>query len=252
MHRGNSGEDVRGMKVMFADDDADLRDVVRRIMVEDGYEFCGAADGAEVLARIGAERPDIVILDIAMPAMDGFETCRRLRERGVRLPILFLSAKGDIVDKSVGFRAGCDDYLTKPFSPVELSLRVGALLRRCAEVVGDVGRGKECGAEASERSGTVRIGDLQVDLEGYEVRLAGEPVRLTSKEFEIVALLASSPGKVFTREQILEHIWGESEGMDLRSVTVFVRRIREKIEPDPAEPRYLLTVWRVGYKFATS
>ena len=120
------------MKVMFADDDGDLRKVVERVMLEDGFEFCGAKDGLEVLDRIDAERPDVIILDISMPYMDGFETCLRLRERGVRTPIIFLSARSDIVDKSVGFRAGCDDYLTKPFSPLELSLRVEALIRRCA------------------------------------------------------------------------------------------------------------------------
>lgn len=241
------------MKVMFADDDGDLRKVVERIMVEDGFEFCGVGDGTEVLSRFEEERPDVVILDIAMPYMDGFETCLRLRERGVRTPIIFLSAKGDIVDKSVGFRAGCDDYLTKPFSPLELSLRVEALLRRCAHDCGEAPASEGVphgGAEPA--AGLLCIGDLEIDLEGYEVKLKGQPVKLTSKEFEIVALLASSAGKVFTREQILEHIWGESAGMDLRSVTVFVRKIREKIEPVPSDPRYLLTVWRVGYKFATS
>lgn len=112
------GEDGTGMKVMLADDAADLRAVVGRIMVEDDHAFCGVGDGTEVLARLDEERPDIIILDIAMPHMDGFETCQRLRRRGVRTPVIFLSAKGDIVDKSVGFRSGCDDYLTKPFSPL--------------------------------------------------------------------------------------------------------------------------------------
>ena len=243
------------MKVMFADDDNDLRKVVERIMVEDGYEFCSAGDGTEVLSSIDAERPDIVILDIAMPYMDGFETCRRLRERGVAVPIIFLSAKGDIVDKSVGFRSGCDDYLTKPFSPLELSLRVEALLRRCAAVPRSEAAAGDAASSAPANPGSqglLRIGDLEIDFDGYEVRRDGQPIKLSSKEFEIVALLASSAGKVFTREQILEHIWGESAGMDLRSVTVFVRKIREKLEPVPSDPRYLLTVWRVGYKFAAS
>lgn len=245
----------RIMKVMFADDDGDLRKVVERVMLEDGYEFCGVGDGLEVLDRIDAERPDAIILDISMPYMDGFETCLRLRERGVRTPIIFLSARSDIVDKSVGFRAGCDDYLTKPFSPLELSLRVKALIRRCvsdadAPVPSDVETAHAADAKGSQ--GVIRIGDLEIDLGGYEVRLKGQPVKLTSKEFEIVVLLASSPGKVFTREQILDHIWGESVGMDLRNVTVLVRKIREKMEPVPSKPRYLLTVWRVGYKFASA
>ncbi len=243
------------MKVMFADDDGDLRKVVERVMLEDGFEFCGAKDGLEVLDRIDAERPDVIILDISMPYMDGFETCLRLRERGVRTPIIFLSARSDIVDKSVGFRAGCDDYLTKPFSPLELSLRVEALIRRCASntdapVLSDAETAHAAGAKGPQE--IIRIGDLEIDLDGYEVKLKGQPVKLTSKEFEIVALLVSSPGKVFTREQILDHIWGESIGMDLRNITVLVRKIREKMEPVPSEPRYLLTVWRVGYKFASA
>ncbi len=240
------------MKVMFADDDADLRAVVERVMVEDGYTFCGASDGAEALSLFDKERPDLVILDIAMPGVDGFEVCQRLRKRGVRTPVIFLSAKGDIVDKSVGFRSGCDDYLTKPFSPLELSLRVEALLRRSGAGEGGAAVTLPCEALPGVSQGHMHIGELEIDFDGYEVLVDGRPAKLTSKEFEIVALLASSAGKVFTREQILEHIWGETAGMDLRSVTVFVRKIREKIEPVPSEPRYLLTVWRVGYKFATS
>lgn len=249
------GEGGTGMKVMLADDDADLRAVVGRIMVEDDHAFCGVGDGTEVLARLDEERPDIIILDIAMPHMDGFETCQRLRRRGVRTPVIFLSAKGDIVDKSVGFRSGCDDYLTKPFSPLELSLRVEALLRRCAPGGGEAAVSQEATPAQPHRDspqGRLRIGGLEIDFDGYEVLRDGHPTRLTSKEFEIVALLAASAGKVFTREETLEHIWGEHEGMDLRSVTVFVRKIREKIEPVPSDPRYLLTVWRVGYKFASN
>ncbi|MBS5451457.1 MAG: response regulator transcription factor [Coriobacteriia bacterium] len=240
------------MKVMFADDDADLRAVVERVMVEDGYAFCSASDGAEALSLFDKERPDLVILDIAMPGVDGFEVCQRLRKRGVRTPVIFLSAKGDIVDKSVGFRSGCDDYLTKPFSPLELSLRVEALLRRSGAGEGGAVATLPCETLPRVSQGHMHIGELEIDFDGYEVLVDGRPAKLTSKEFEIVALLASSAGKVFTREQILEHIWGETAGMDLRSVTVFVRKIREKIEPVPSEPRYLLTVWRVGYKFATS
>lgn len=214
-------------------------------MVEDGHAFCGVGDGTEVLARLDEERPDIIILDIAMPHMDDFETCQRLRGRGVRTPVIFLSAKGDIVDKSVGFRPGCDDYLTKPFSPLELSLRVEALLRRCAPGGGEAAVSQEATPTQPHRDspqGRLRIGELEIDFDGYEVLRDGRPTRLTSKEFEIVALLAASAGKVFTREEILEHIWGECEGMDLCSVTVFVRKIREKIEPVPSDPRYLLTV----------
>ena len=214
------------MNIMLADDDEGLRQVIERIVVEDGYDFCCAGTGSEALALYEAEHPDLVILDVMMPELNGFDVCSELRKRGSKVPVLFLSAKGDIVDKSVGFKTGADDYLVKPFSPVELSLRIGAL-----------------------PASRIAIGDVEVLLDSYEVRVRGKAVDLTSKEFEIVALLASSPGKVFTREQILEHIWGQSSDTDLRSITVFVRKIREKIEDNPSTPRYLLTVWRVGYKF---
>lgn len=231
------------MKIMLADDDEGLRQVIERIICEDGYEFCCAATGTQALRVFDEEHPHLVILDVMMPEMNGFDVCAALRKRDVKIPILFLSAKGDIVDKSVGFKAGADDYLVKPFSPLELSLRIEALLRRAEAIApADV-----CADEASPAS--MRIGDLEVFFDRYEVRRCGVPVDLTSKEFEILALLAASPGKVFTREQILEHIWGDSSETDLRSVTVFVRKIREKIEDVPSSPQYLLTVWRVGYKF---
>ncbi|WP_319638213.1 response regulator transcription factor [Eggerthella sinensis] len=230
------------MNIMLADDDEGLRQVIERIVVEDGYDFCCAGTGSEALALYEAEHPDLVILDVMMPELNGFDVCSELRKRGSKVPVLFLSAKGDIVDKSVGFKAGADDYLVKPFSPVELSLRIGALLRRY-----DNERAAE--APQAEPASRIAIGDVEVLLDSYEVRVRGKAVDLTSKEFEIVALLASSPGKVFTREQILEHIWGQSSDTDLRSITVFVRKIREKIEDNPSTPRYLLTVWRVGYKF---
>ena len=229
-------------KVMLIDDDRSLHAYMRRVMKEAGYEFCGAMDGLSGLEMLVAEKPDLLLLDVMMPGMNGFEVCRTMRESGRRIPVIFLSAKGDIVDKSIGFNAGGDDYVVKPFSSDELLLRVQAHLRRHRDDLAF--------ARAVSREGSRMTGELEILFNQYEVYLRGEPVNLTAKEFEILALLAANPGQVFTRAQIYEHIWGEDATVDESTITVFMRKIREKIEDNPSQPRYLLTVWRVGYKFA--
>lgn len=229
-------------KVMLIDDDKSLHVLMRRIMEGAGYRFCGAMDGVAGLALLADEKPDLLLLDVMMPGMNGFEVCRTMREGGRRIPVIFLSAKGDIVDKSIGFNAGGDDYVVKPFSSDELLLRVQAHLRRHRDDLAF--------AKAVSREGTSQTGDLEIRFNQYEAYLRGEPVNLTAKEFEILALLAANPGQVFTRSQIYEHIWGEDSSVDESTITVFMRKIREKIEDNPSQPRYLLTVWRVGYKFA--
>ena len=196
-------------KVMLIDDEDNLHAAIEKLLVQNGYAFCGAEDAERGLALLAGEKPDLLLLDVMLPGMNGFDLCRRIREEGRRIPIIFLSAKCDIVDKSIGFKAGGDDYVTKPFSATELEVR----------------------------------------FDEYQVLLRGRPVALTTKEFEIVAFLAANPGKVFTRSQIQEYIWGEGESdVKTNSITVFVRKIREKIEENPSEPKYLLTVQRVGYK----
>ena len=155
---------------------------------------------------------------------------------------MFLSAKGDIVDKSIGFKAGGDDYVVKPFSSEELLLRIEAHLRRHKTNLAY--------AKATQREGSSKTGNLEIFFNRYEVYLRGKKIDLTAKEFEILALLASNPGQAFTRGQIYEHIWGRDSNVDESSITVFMRKIREKIEDNPSQPKYLLTVWRVGYKFA--
>ncbi len=178
-----------------------------------------------------------------LPGMNGFDLCTRIRAEGRRIPIIFLSAKNDIVDKSIGFRAGGDDYVTKPFDATELILRIEAHIRRHKDTIDF--------ARCTTRDGSVTIGDLEVRFDEYQVLVHGVPANLTTKEFEIVAFLATHPGKVFTRGQIQEYIWGEGEvDAHSNSITVFVRKIREKIEENPSEPKYLLTVQRVGYKMA--
>ena len=193
-----------------------------------------------VFSMLEKERPDLLILDVMLPGINGFDLCREIREARYQMPIIFLSAKGDIVDKSIGFRAGADDYLVKPFAPQELSLRVEALFRRFR---------KETEENCLERKDVARFGELEIFFNRYEARIQVKKVDLTSKEFEILAYMASHPGQVFTRQQILEHIWGKENENDINTITVFIRKIREKIEPNPAKPRYIQTVWRVGYKF---
>lgn len=225
------------MKIMLADDEENIRVLVEHIITEDDYDFCYAADGAEALEVFEKEEPDLLILDVMMPKLNGFEVCAKLREAGYTIPIIILSAKGDIVDKSVGFKAGADDYLVKPFSSVELSLRIEALLRR-----------RDFGASTDKKE-SLREGDLEIFFNRYEVRKKGQKVDLTPKEFQILAKMASHPGEIFTREQLFSRIWGEDYIGELTSIAVFVRKIREKIEDEPSKPKYLQTVWGVGYKF---
>jgi len=230
-------------KVMLIDDEESLQDAIRKLVEQGGYEFCGARDAREGLEMLSREHPDILLLDVMLPVVNGFDFCRMLREQGRRIPVIFLSAKNDIVDKTIGFKAGADDYVTKPFNAEELLLRIEANIRRHRESIDE--------ARALVQRPVVTIGDLEVRFEEYRVLRRGEQVPLTTKEFEVLACLAAHPGKVFTREQIQEHLWGKGEvDPKTNSITVFVRRIREKIEDNPSEPRYLLTVNRVGYKMA--
>ena len=235
---------------MLIDDDESLQLLIGQIVQRCGYEFCCAGSGAEGLALLRAEQPDFLILDVMLPDINGFEICEMVRAEGFASPIMFLTAKGDIVDKSIGFRAGADDYLVKPFQTEELSLRLRAHLRRKEREAAAVAEAEPDGA--ARKGGVYRVGDLEVFFGKYEVRLRGEQVLLSSREFELLELLASDPGSVFTRDQILEHMWGSKEAADPNSITVFVRKIREKIEDDPSKPVYLMTVWRVGYKLAGS
>lgn len=225
------------MKIMLADDEESIATLIGRIMLKEGYEFCHASDGEEALEMFDREHPDLLLLDVMMPAMNGFDVCMRLRKNGATQPIMFLTAKGDIVDKSVGFRVGGDDYLVKPFLPEELVLRIEALLRRATS------------APAAASPELVRYDGVEIDMRRRRVCVEGRSVDLTPKEFNILALLAARPGEVFTREQLAEEVWGADYLGDSSGITVFIRKIREKIEKDPSAPRYVQTVWRVGYRF---
>ncbi len=225
-------------KVMIADDEESIRALVERIVDDMGFDCCCACDGAEALEMWEAENPDLLILDVMMPRLNGYQVCERLRGQGASLPIIFLSAKGDIVDKGVGFNAGGDDYVVKPFNPDELSYRIAAHLRKSI---------RDAGPRPDD---AFSIGPFKFDLRKHKVLVRGEPVDLTPKEFQILVLLASHPDEVFTREQLVEAVWGSEYVEGTTSIAVFIRKIREKVEEDPSKPRFVQTVWRVGYRFA--
>lgn len=225
------------MKILLADDEKGMHSIVNRIAQDEGYDLVVAFDGFEALSVFEAEQPDLVILDVMMPRLDGFQVCRKLRERGVITPVIFLSAKGDIVDKGVGFDAGGDDYMVKPFSPEELSMRIAAHLRRQKRTLDSV------------HEDAVELGDLCIDVRKRKVFKRGEMIELSPKEFDILAILAVNKGDILTRDQLTIKIWGEEYAGETLGVAVYVRRIREKIEDDPSKPYYIQTVWREGYRF---
>jgi DNA-binding response OmpR family regulator len=221
-------------RVLVVDDDVTVREVVVSYLRAGGHAVVEAADGAEALRAMRSDPADLVVLDLMMPGIDGLEVCRRLRAAG-DVPIIMLTALGAEVDRVVGLESGADDYVTKPFSPRELVLRVEALLRR----VGD---------QAKPETGCVTDGDLVVDSGRHEVTLEGRPVPLTSREFDLLRFLVSNPGTAYSRDELLQHVWGWSFG-DQSTVTVHVRRLREKVERDPKRPTRLVTVWGVGYRW---
>jgi two-component system response regulator VicR len=225
------------MKILLADDEPSIQTLVRRIVEDGGYEFCLARDGEEVFGIVRSENPDLIILDVMMPRMSGFHVCNALREQGVLVPILILSAKGDIVDKSVGFSAGADDYLVKPFSPDELLLRIRAHLRQRDRLV-------------TGQMQAITVGGLEIDIARHRVTLHGAEIVLTPKEFLILAYLARHHGEIVTREQLIQEVWGEEFIGETSSVAVFIRKLREKIEEDPSHPTHIKTVRNAGYIFA--
>jgi two-component system, OmpR family, response regulator len=226
-------------RILLVDDEQAVQTLLTYPLRKEGYEVVGATDGQQALDRFSEERFDLVVLDIMLPKLDGIEVCRRLRTRS-QVPIIMLTAKGDEIDKVAGLEMGADDYITKPFSVREFRSRVKAALRR-----GNMG-----GPAASEEP--ITRGDLEIDAPRRSVTLMGKPVKLTYVEFEILAALAASPGRVFTREMLLEHIWGDSTYRDPRTVDVHIRHLREKLEADAKSPEYLFTVRGVGYRFRDS
>ncbi len=227
-----------GQHVLVVDDDPTVSDVVRRYLEHADYGVTLAADGIAALDAVASRRPDLVVLDLMLPGLDGLEVCRRLRERDPELPIVMLTALGDEADRVVGLSLGADDYVTKPFSPRELVLRVQSVLRRAA---------RSTEAETAQPE-LIRDGDLVVDAARRVAQLRGTDLALTVREFDLLIFLLRHPGRAFRRAELLEAVWGWTFG-DQSTVTVHVRRLREKIEDNPAEPRRILTVWGVGYRY---
>lgn len=226
-------------RILLADDEENLREAVSIILRRAGYDVSVATDGTQTVERFVRDRPDLVIMDVMMPWMDGYQACERIRAIAPDVPVLMLTAKGDIVDKKIGFHAGADDYMVKPFNDEELLLRVEALLRR---------RGRGDSPQPSAVGQPVTIGDMVIDPRRYEVTVSGRAVQLTPKEFQLIATMAESPGKVFTREDLIELVWGSDYDSASVSIPVYIRRIREKVEPEPSNPVYIQTVWGFGYR----
>jgi len=226
---------LAGERVLVVDDEPTVREVVQHYLEREGYRVQVAEDGPAALAALAADAPDLIVLDLMLPGVDGLDVCRQVRATGAT-PIIMLTAKGHEADRIVGLELGADDYVVKPFSPRELVARVRSVLRRSA--AGD-----------GQRPGPLRAGDVVVDPATRDVTVAGRPVSLTVREFDLLAFLVHHPRQVFTRGQLLRQVWEYTWLGDTSTVTVHVRRLREKVEDDPSNPQRLQTVYGVGYRF---
>ena len=219
--------------VLVVDDEPIVREVVVRYLEREGYATLEAGDGTTARAMLEEQTADLVVLDVMLPGIDGLELCRWIRTRST-LPVILLTARGEEADRIVGLDLGADDYVTKPFSPRELAARVRTVLRRSAPT------------EAA--SARFAFGDIEIDTATREVRKAGRELHMTAKEFDLLSFLAGNPRRVFGRDQLMSRVWGYEAALDTGTVTVHVRRLREKIETNPSEPLHLQTIWGVGYR----
>ena len=224
-------------KILIVDDEKPIVDVLKFNLEKDGYKTIEAYDGEQAVEMALTAKPDLIILDVMLPKMDGFTVCKKIRQK-LTCPIIMLTAKEEVVDKIIGLELGADDYMTKPFSVRELTARIKANLRK--HVLPE-------DAEKEEGADELKIKDLVLDVEKYVVVKKGKIIDLTMKEFEVIKLLATHAGQVFTREQILKNVWGYDYYGDVRSVDVTIRRIREKIEDNTSEPKYIITKRGIGY-----
>ncbi|MDI3481079.1 MAG: two-component system, OmpR family, response regulator VicR [Tepidanaerobacteraceae bacterium] len=222
--------------VLVVDDEKPIVDILKYNLTKEGYNVLMAYDGEEALKVAEKGNPDLVLLDIMLPKIDGFSVCKKLREK-MTCPIIMLTAKGEEVDKVLGLELGADDYVTKPFSMRELMARIKANLRRNVM------------ADPAGQQKIIKIKDLELDLQSYQLKKKGVPLDLTYREFELIKFLATQAGQVFSREKLLEEVWGYEYYGDIRTVDVTVRRLREKVEDDPANPTYILTKRGIGYYF---
>lgn len=230
------------MKILLADDEVSIQKLISGLLEDEGHECVCVEDGTDALEAFEKASFDLVILDVMMPRMDGFATCRELRTRGVTVPVIFLSAKGDIVDKGIGFAAGGDDYMTKPFDPRELLMHIEAHLRRAHMDV----------ASARPEPKTLILGRFVIDTAKHQVTKEGISIKLTPKEFKILLALARMPDTVLSKEQLIEDAWGAEFVGETQSITVFIKKLRNKIEDDPSDPRIIETVWGIGYRLVES
>jgi DNA-binding response OmpR family regulator len=222
--------------VLVVDDEPTIGEVVSRYLERAGYEARVAEDGLAALDAVAERAPDLIVLDLMLPGLDGLEVMRRVRAEDRSSAIILLTAKGDEADRIVGLRLGADDYVVKPFSPAELVARVDAVLRR----VDTVGAGEP----------PLRFGELEIDPSARRVRVGAEELQLTAREYDLLLFLARHPGRAFTRNELMDHVWQYAFYTDTSTVTVHIRRLRAKLEPDPETPRWIDTVWGVGYRFA--
>lgn len=222
-------------RILLVEDEKTLAKALKFNLEKEGFRVEVAFDGEEALNAMSGEEPDLVILDLMLPKIDGYEVCRSIR-RSSDVPIIMLTARDEDIDKILGLELGADDYMTKPFNTRELLARIRAILRRTVQ-------------QAAAARSFIKVGDLQIDVIKRKVTVKGREVALTSREYNLLSLLASNPGKVYSREELLEEIWGDDYSGDVRTVDVHIRHLREKIEEFPAEPNIILTVWGAGYKF---
>lgn len=225
--------------VLVVDDETSIVELVAWHLKKAGYSVKTAQDGEEADRLVRAGGVDLVVLDVMLPGMDGLSLCRRWREDGIELPVIFLTARDDEVDRVLGLDLGGDDYVTKPFLPRELVSRVRAVLRRARAVP----------REGTASEGVIRVGEIAIWPQEHRVEIAGRPVQLTPREFSLLVVMASKPGRVWTRDELLDRVWGYTYAGDTRIVDVMVSHLRDKIEEDPRKPRYITTVRGVGYGF---
>ena len=229
-------------RILIIEDDREIADLISLHLTDQHYETDHCDDGPGGLNRALDEKFDLIVLDLMLPGMDGFEVCRRIREQQSYVPILILTSRAEELDRVLGLELGADDYLTKPFSIRELIARVKAIFRRI-ESVSQMSNDKK-------ESGLVQVAELEIDLEKRKITLEGKPVELTAKEFDLLKLFSSNPGKAYSRERLLNIVWGyQFDGYD-HTVNSHINRLRSKIERDPANPRFIKTVWGYGYRFA--
>ena len=223
------------MKILVVDDEELLVKGIRFNLQNEGYEILTGSNGLDAVEKARDNKPDLIILDVMMPEMDGMTACARIREFS-NVPIILLTAKTDDMDKLMGFEHGADDYVTKPFNILELKARVRALLRRA-------------GSKTEDTSATLSIGSIMLDLNARNAYRNGEIADLTAKEFDVIEFLMKNPNRVYSREALLDTIWAYEYRSDIRTVDVHIRRLREKLEDNPADPKYIMTKWGVGYYF---